>query len=192
MSMLRDSRLAIFLCILTIFLDCSSENSNQSFQIEKTTVAVKLSSTGSKYDAVNVEVLDIHLLVVDDKSAPNCWLSLNAVNRGVYNLLDLKDGLKAQLVSNLKIPVGNIYEIKLILGDKNSIVMDGKTLPLVMNSVHKKGLEIRMEHYLISKASYSISLNFNIEQSIEETYIENRIILKPVLDARLDLFSEKN
>lgn len=186
MSMLHISRLTIILCVLTIIFNCSSEDSNQNFKFERATVDVKLSSTYSKYEAVNVEILDIHLLVIDDKSAPNCWLSLNAVNRGIYNLLDLKEGFEAQLVNNLKIPVGDIFELKLILGDSNSIVMDGKTLPLVMNSVHEHGLEVRLEHHLVSEANYSISLDFNIEQSIEESYIEDRIILKPVLSARLE------
>lgn len=185
MNMLQKSKSAIILCVLSIFLCCTSEDSNQNFEIEKAIVSVKLTAKGQNYEAVNVEVLDIHLLVIDDKSAPNCWLSLNAVNRGVYNLLDLKEGFEANLVNGLKIPVGDIYEIKLVLGDNNSIAIDGETLPLVMNSVHQSGLEVRMEHHLNSNASYSILLDFDVEHSIEETYIENRIILKPVLGARL-------
>ncbi len=184
MNILRISRTTIFLSFLTIFLSCSTESINnnpENLQLNKTTVSVDLIGNQANYDAVNVEVLDVQMKVIDDESVANCWYSLNAKSNGVYNLLGLTENSAAKLVSDLKIPTGEIYEIKLVLGVNNTIVINGETLPLVMNSEQAKGLIIRLDKTLKANTTYSFALNFDVKQSIIETYIENRIILSPVL-----------
>tara|TARA_R110000868_G_scaffold410193_1_gene697554 strand:+ start:8585 stop:9169 length:585 start_codon:yes stop_codon:yes gene_type:complete len=188
MNILRISRTTIFLSFLTIFLSCSTEsvnNDTENLQLNKTTVFVDLIGNQADYDAVNVEVLDVQMKVIDDESVPNCWYSLNAKSNGIYNLLSLTENSSAKLVSDLKIPTGEIYEIKLVLGINNTIVLNGETLPLVMNSEQAKGLIIRLDKTLKADTTYSFLLNFDVKQSIIETYIENRIILSPVLNTSI-------
>ncbi|WP_166959519.1 DUF4382 domain-containing protein [Yeosuana marina] len=189
MNMLHICRTSVFLSFLTIFLSCSTDslNSNiQDIQLDKTTVSVDLVGNKANFDAVNIEVLDVQVKVIDDETIPDCWLSLNANSKGVYNLLDLTENSTAQLVSGLKIPAGEIYEIKLVLGSNNTIVINGETLPLVMNSEHAKGLVVRTIKTLEPGMDYSFSLNFDVKQSILETYIDNRVILRPVLNTSIE------
>tara|TARA_R110001592_G_scaffold253287_6_gene516210 strand:+ start:781 stop:1362 length:582 start_codon:yes stop_codon:yes gene_type:complete len=187
--MLHICRTSVFLSFLTIFLSCSTDSLNfniQDIQLDKTTVSVDLVGNKANFDAVNIEVLDVQVKVIDDETIPDCWLSLNANSKGVYNLLDLTENSTAQLVSGLKIPAGEIYEIKLVLGSNNTIVINGETLPLVMNSEHAKGLVVRTIKTLEPGMDYSFSLNFDVKQSILETYIDNRVILRPVLNTSIE------
>tara|TARA_R110001592_G_scaffold20142_5_gene82023 strand:+ start:1715 stop:2293 length:579 start_codon:yes stop_codon:yes gene_type:complete len=189
MRVLQKGRTAIFLSFLTIFLSCSSESINQDLELNKATVSVNLIGAQAEFDLVNIEVLDVQVKVIDDESVPNCWLSLNVNSKGIYNLLDLIDDSEANLVNSLKIPAGEIYEVKLVLGDNNTIVIDGKTLPLVMNSEHAKGLVVRTEKDLKSNTDYSFSINFDVKKSILKTNIKDRIILSPVLSVSLQTLS---
>lgn len=192
MSMLQKIRTSILLCFLTIFLSCSTENKNQNLELNKATVSVNLIGTQADFDLVNIEILDVQIKVIDDESISNCWLSLNANGKGIYNLLNLTEGSEAKLVNNLKIPAGEIYEVKLVLGDNNTIVIDGKTLPLVMNSEHAKGLIVRTENDLKINSNYSFSINFDVKKSILKTYIKDLIILSPVLSVNLQNLSNVN
>lgn len=190
MNKLNLSKIVLILFVLVCFSNCSTENVNQDINIEKSNISVKLTNTLGNYDKVFVEVLDVHVLTIDDKTVSNCWLSLNAINTGIYNLPDLTDGDEALLVDDLQIPSGTIYEIKLVLGDNNSIVIDGNMFPLSMPSVHQQGLVIRNVNFLESDVNYELILEFDVDQSILRTDTPDYIILKPVIRSKLKALTE--
>jgi len=187
MNTLNKYNLLLLFCIVVFIFGCGTENADQ--EIEKTSISVKLVDAPGDYDKVFVEVLDVQLKVVDDESVENSWLSLNAINKGVYNLLDLTGGVEALLVDNLKIPSGMIYEIRLVLGDNNSIVIDGQTFQLAMPSMYQKGLVIRDVKFLKPNLNYNFILDFDVDQSILKTDTPDYIILSPVIRSNLEALS---
>ncbi len=186
MSKLNLFKIVFTLLFVAFFTNCSDENTFQD--IEKANISVKLFDAPGDYEKVYVEIVDVLLLIIDDKTAPNCWLSLNA-KTGVYDLLDLTGGVEALLVDNIKIPTGIIYEIYLVLGDNNSIVIKGETLPLFTPSAHQKGLQIRVDQLLEPNKDYAFLLDFDVEQSILKTTIPDYIILKPEIRSALEVLS---
>ena len=186
MNKLNLYKIVIMLLFVALFTNCSDENVNQ--EIERASISVKLFDAPGDYEKVYVEIKDVLLLIIDDKTVPNCWLSLNA-KAGVYDLLDLTGGVEALLVDNLKIPTGIIYEIRLVLGDNNSIVTDGKTLPLFTPSTLQTGLEIRVDQLLKSNLDYTFLLDFDVDQSILKTNTPDYIILKPEIRSNIEVLS---
>lgn len=186
MKKLNLPKIVLILFALVFFLNCSDENA--SFDIEKASITVKLFDAPGDYEKVYVEIKDVLLLIIDDKTVPNCWLSLNA-KAGVYDLLDLTGGVEALLVDNLKIPTGIVYEIRLLLGDNNSIVINGETFPLFTPNTLQTGLEIRVDQLLKSNLDYTFLLDFDVEKSILKTPTPGYIILKPEIRSNLEVLS---
>ena len=186
MSKLNLYKIVVMLFFAALFSSCSVENAAQ--EIDKANISIKLFDAPGDYDKVYVEIKDVLLLVIDDKTVPNCWLSLNA-KAGVYDLLDLTGGVEALLVDNLSVKTGMIYEIYLVLGDNNSIVTNGKTLPLFTPSAHQKGLQIRVNQDLNPNRDYTFLLDFDVDQSILRTNTPDYIILKPEIRSNIEVLS---
>jgi hypothetical protein len=81
---------------------------------------------------VNVEVLDV-LIKDNSDTGDQGWVSIgDALQVGpdkVYNLLDLTAGVNVLLADNL-VPSGKLGQIRLLLGDKNTVVVGDKTYDL--------------------------------------------------------------
>ena len=177
--------------IFGVFLtNCSTENAGQDFDIERASISVRFMDTPGGHEKVFIEVLDVQLLVIDDKIIPNCWLSLNATDAGSNNLLDLTGDVETLLVDNLKIPTGTIYEIRLVLGENNSLLTNGETISLAMPSIYQEGLVIRDVNFLDANVDYELVLEFDTDQSILRTNTPNYIILKPVIRSKLEALRE--
>ncbi len=187
MSKLNLYKFVLMLFFAVLFTNCSDENSFQD--TEKARISVKLFDAPGDYEKVYVEIVDVLLLVIDDKTVPNCYLSLNA-KAGVYDLLDLTGGVEALLVDNLNIPTGIVYEIRLLLGDNNTIVMNnGETLPLFTPNTLQTGLEIRINQLIKPNLDYTFLLDFDVAQSIVRTPTPDYIILKPEIRSNLEVLS---
>lgn len=187
MNKLNLFKIVLVLLIVLSFSSCSEENA--SFDIEKANISVRLFDAPGDYESVYVEVKDVLLLIIDDKTVPNCYLSLNA-KAGIYDLLDLTGGVEALLVDNLKIPTGIVYEIRLLLGDNNTIVMNnGDTFPLFTPNTLQTGLEIRVDQQIKPNLDYTFLLDFDVAQSIVRTPTPDYIILKPEIRSSLEVLS---
>lgn len=186
MNKLNLFRTVLMLCIVAFCTNCSTENG--SLDMDRANISVKLFDAPGDYEKVFVEVEDVLLLTIDDKSAPNCWLSLNA-KRGVYDLLDLTGGVEALLVDNLRIPEGMVYEIRLVLGDNNSLVTEGRTLPLFTPNTLQNGLVIRVEQMLRSNLDYTFLIDFDVEKSVIKTSTPDYFVLKPELRSSMEVVS---
>ena len=186
MNKLNLYKIVVMLLFAALFTSCSKEST--SFDVQQANISVKLFDAPGDFDKVYVEIKDVLLLIIDDKTIPNCWLSLNA-KAGVYDLLDLTGGVEALLVDNLSVKTRMVYEIYLVLGDNNSIVTNGKTLPLFTPSIHQKGLQIRVEQDLKPNRDYTFLLDFDVDQSILKTNTPDYIILKPEIRSNIEVLS---
>lgn len=186
MNKLNLFRLTLMLFIVAFCTSCSTENG--ALDMERANITVKLFDAPGDYDKVYVEVVDVLLLTIDDKTVPNCWLSLNA-KKGVYNLLDLTGGVEALLVENLRIPSGMIYEVQLVLGDNNSLVTNGKTLPLFRPNTLQTGLTMRVDQMLSTNMDYTFLIDFDVEKSVIKTTTPDYYVLKPELRSNMEVLS---
>lgn len=143
---------------------------------------VYLTDDPASYDAVNINVQDIMINVTgdDDKG----WQSLGNVRRGMYDLLDLVND-KDTILADAVIPSGKIHQLRLVLGDGNTIVVDGETFPLTTPSAQQSGLKLNIQQDITEGVLYKLILDFEASKSIVETG-NGKYILKPVIRTTLE------
>ncbi len=136
---------------------------------------------------VNVEILEVQIQACqieddDDYDDLKCeWLSLNT-NQGVYNLLDLQDGVDTLLAEIDSLPFDLVREIRLVLGTDNFVVTnDGDTIRLRTPSGGASGLKIKACIDLSMEVDvFEVLLDFDAHKSIKELG-NGDYLLKPVI-----------
>lgn len=164
--------LMLVLSVLGIY-SCSKDNDGQA------KVKVMLTDAPGIYDAVYVDIQRIEFNVNNE------WHTLNPVTPGVYNLMELSNGIDT-LMGDILLPSGQISQIRLILGSQNSVVVGGVNHPLNTPSGQQSGLKLNLNTTLEAGKSYTIWLDFDASKSVVATGSGN-YNLKPVIRAYSDL-----
>jgi hypothetical protein len=171
---------ALVLMSLTLF-NCD-DNDNQNQNPETSRLMVKMSDAPGDYDEVNIEVLDV-MIKGNSDSGDDGWISIGdktQVGEGkIYDLLKLTGGNNILLTDNL-IPSGNLGQMRLILGDKNTVVIDGESFDLKTPSAQQSGLKLQINQTLTGGTTYEFHLDFDVDKSIVTTG-NSGYILKPVI-----------
>ncbi|MBT8277916.1 MAG: DUF4382 domain-containing protein [Bacteroidia bacterium] len=176
----------ILFCLVGIYLTgCETTNSDIGPQ-EISTISIKLMDAPGDYDNVFVEILDVRVKVNDDSENENGWQSLDPINTGIYDLLELTGGVNVLLVDDFQIPSGELNQIRLVLGENNSIVIDGETFPLNTPSGQQSGLKIKIDEPLETNIAYTFLLDFEVDESIVIAGNSGNINLKPVIRASVE------
>lgn len=176
----------LFLFAFSIVLfHCATDDASQT--VEGTSkLSIKLVDDPGDYEHVYIEVVDVRVKVNNDSDDDN-WQSLDAINTGVYDLLELTGGINVLLADEYEIPSGNLNQIRLVLGDDNTIVIDGETHPLTTPSAQQSGLKIRVNETLEPNFEYVFWLDFDVDESIVIAGNSGNIILKPVIRASAEV-----
>nr|WP_288879259.1 DUF4382 domain-containing protein [uncultured Pedobacter sp.] len=95
-------------------------------------------------------------------------MTLTPTQPGIYNLLDFSNGMET-LLCQTQLPVGKISQMRLILGDNNSVVVDGTTKPLSTPSGQQSGLKFNIHQDLVPNSSYDVRIDFDAGRSVIET-----------------------
>ena len=127
-------------------------------------VTVRMTDAPGDYDEVNVEVLDVMIKNNSDASEDG-WVSIGNIQPGIYNLLDLTGGINVLLADN-EVPSGYLGQLRLVLGDENTVVKDGVTYALNTPSAQQSGLKLQINQTLQAGATYNFLLDFDVEHSV--------------------------
>lgn len=173
-----SSVLTVFLSIFLI-TSCSKDNAG------KARLQIALVDAPGDYQEVNIEVVGVEM----NWSASNDqgWETLPLVERKTYDLLKLTGGQEALLVDT-EIPSGaTIHQLRLILGDGNTVKIDGvpETLALQTPSAQTSGLKLNIQQEIKEGLLYKVVLDFDVAKSIVETG-NGKHILKPVIRSYLE------
>jgi hypothetical protein len=94
------------------------------------------------------------------------WTTLDNIKPGIYNLLDFSNG-KDTLLAASTLPSGHISQIRLVLGENNSLVLkDGTTKLLKTPSGQTSGLKVQINADLEEDVTYVVLLDFDAAKSI--------------------------
>lgn len=186
MKAVKQFKILMLSILATTFFNCSDNDDNTTPAEGKSQISVKLMDNPGDYDNVFVDVIDVKVKVNDSNDDENGWISLNAINTGVYDLLELTGGINVLLVDDFEIPSGTLNQIRLILGDNNSIVIDGDTFPLNTPSAQQSGLKIKVNEPLAPNIHYTFLLDFDVDESIVVAGNSGNINLKPVIRANVE------
>lgn len=146
---------------------------------EQAKLQVYLTDAPGDYDEVwvDVEAVRVH-------TDENGWEDLSPFNPGMYNLLELTGGIDT-LLGSIVLPEGNLSQVRLVLGDNNSVVIDSTSHALTTPSAQQSGLKINIHEQLEGGYTYRLILDFDAAKSIVETG-NGKYILKPVIRAEMD------
>ncbi|NMM48438.1 DUF4382 domain-containing protein [Marinigracilibium pacificum] len=143
-------------------------------------VTIKLTDAPGDYEEVNIDIKEIYVNL-GDESDESGWYQLSGVNQGIYDLIELSNGIDTTLVTE-RIPAGDISQVRLVLGNDNSVQIDGIEYALKTPSAQQSGLKINLNETFEEGIPYIIVLDFDAARSVVETG-NGSYNLKPVIRA---------
>lgn len=172
----------LFLFALVMgFTSCSSNDDGGSEGTAK--IAVKLTDAPGDYQHVYVEVEDVMIKTTTDGSEEEGWTSLEGVKTGVIDLLSLTGGV-TELLVDTEIEAGYLHQIRLVLGDNNTVVVKNgeqeQEFALKVPSGQQSGLKVMVGEELVANAEYIFILDFDVDKSVKTTN-EGGFKLDPVI-----------
>lgn len=190
MRVINYLSLMIGAMIITLFSlsSCSKDSStdpnnpNNPNNSGNAKVNFHLTDDPAAYDAVYIDIQQVEVKMEGAADASVFPL----LRPGIYNLLDFRNGIDTLLVSQAGLPAGTISQIRLILGNNNSVVVNGVTEPLNTPSAQQSGLKLNLKETLEPGLTYDVWIDFDAGKSIVETG-NGKYNLKPVIRAYSDL-----
>ncbi|MBT8327504.1 MAG: DUF4382 domain-containing protein [Bacteroidia bacterium] len=147
---------------------------NVEMSPDKATLAFRLTDAPCDYDNLFIDVQGIEI-----HSDSNGWESLTPFNSGVYDILELTNGLDT-LLCQVDLPAGTVSQIRLMLGENNSLVTGGTSYDLKTPSAQQSGLKLNLHKELLAGTSYTVWLDFDACKSIVQKG-NGGYSLKPVI-----------
>lgn len=159
------------------------------------TMKVSLTDAPANYEEVNIEIRQVLVNQDADAEEPedngeegetedengedeNGWYSIMDDSITV-NLLDYQNGTVLDL-GDIELEAGRYNQIRLLLGDNNTVVINGETHALTTPSGQQSGYKLNVQAEVEEGQTYELVIDFDASQSIVETG-NGKYILKPVL-----------
>jgi Domain of unknown function (DUF4382) len=144
-------------------------------------LTVYLTDAPADYDEVNIEVVGIQVKASSDPGEGGWTTMPMPASPVIYNLLEFTNGMET-LLSTFELPAGKISQLRLILGENNTIVVNGvaSALPLEVPSGQESGLKFNIHADLIAGIEYKLWIDFDMAGSVVDNGAGG-YILKPVL-----------
>jgi hypothetical protein len=144
---------------------------------------LKLIDSVGPYDAVNIEFVEVSVNRAGDDSTSG-WTVVNT-DTLTANILEYTNGNFAMLADS-SLAAGEYTQVRLLLTDNNTVVVNGETHPLVIPSGSTSGLKLNHPFIIEDGVTYAATLDFDAERSIivtgHGTYKMNPVI-RIIVDA---------
>ena len=157
--------------MLLSFIACTSEGSQDP------RLVLKLIDSAGDYEEVNIHVVGAEINIGGE------WEELN-VEENIYDLCKLTNGT-SEVIADQDIPAGEIQEIRLKLGDDNSLKLKGIEDPVKLStpSGQSSGYKIKIKETLTADITYTLILDFDAARSVVKAGNSGKYNLKPVVRA---------
>jgi len=136
-------------------------------------IQIFLTDDPGDYDQVNIDLLEVSVKM------DSLGFQTLQTYPGIYDLLQLQNGLDT-LIVNDSLPPGELKEIRLLLGENNSIMVDSVLYELKVPSGQSSGLKIKFNQGLVQDSLAQITLDFDAGASVVEKG-NGSYSLKPVI-----------
>jgi len=141
---------------------------------------IYLTDAPGNYKEVLIDIQSVLIKSANDTSSQG-WVTVPLLKPGIYNLLDLRNG-NDTLLGGVDLPAGEVSQIRLVLGDNNSLVLeDGTVVPLKTPSAQQSGLKLNVNANLSPGIPYELVMDFDAARSIVKAGNSGQYILKPVI-----------
>ena len=159
------------------------DNNNPVYPQGKSVLDVHLAAqysfkSSDSIQAVNLEIQQMSYHTSGDSTVNSGWIDL-VTNPGIYNLMDYVEDDTIIAFDSL-LAVQTISQLRIILGDSNTVMVDSVLYDLFTPSAQSSGLKVQVHTQMIPDSSYVIMLDFDPEQSIKQSG-NGKYKLKPVI-----------
>ena len=162
---MKITHLFPYACAALVGLASCSKSSSDDSSAGMSKFEVRLTDAPGDYKAVNLDVQQVQVHVSDDNKEEG-WQSLGLIRPGIYNVMDYTNGNSA-LLTSADFPAGKISQIRLILGNNNTLTLrDGTVVPLRTPSGQQSGLKLKIDAVLVRDVTYQLVLDFDVAKSI--------------------------
>lgn len=129
-----------------------------------TTVPIKilLTDNPAAYDEVNVQIVGMKVKLDKDTTS---WIDI-ATTAGTYNLLSLQNGITTVLAQG-NVPDGVLKEVRFMLGNNNTVKVNGTSYPLETPSAEDSGLKVKIDKDL-GETLNTFTLDFDAALSVKD------------------------
>ncbi|PAU94925.1 hypothetical protein CK503_05500 [Aliifodinibius salipaludis] len=170
--------------IAFIAISCNDINSNDT-NTEKAQMNVSLIDAPGDYQEVNIDVQGLRIQYTpssnDTASADGQWIDL-PVEPMKINLLELTNGVDT-LLAEAELNPGHYEELRLILGEDNTVMVDSTIQNLKVPSGQQSGYKIKFKTDLEAGDELDVVVDFDAGRSVHKAGNSGKYILKPVLKA---------
>jgi hypothetical protein len=160
---MKTKLLAALFFLPLLFTACKKEEVT-AYQTGQVAIRMKNDTTFCPYEEVNVDIRSVQIRI--GGSTGGDWYKLNA-NAGVYNLLDLCNGIDTLIVDE-KVPTGEIMAIRMNLGTNNSVRKNGMLYPVTLLTSQETGVEYEIYRMIGSTTPAKLHVVFDAAQSITQ------------------------
>lgn len=179
MSIQKQIKTLSFLLITVsiLFWGCESTLDSES-GTGTGSMVVKLHDAPVDYDEVNISVARVE---VNNTDTDEGWIVLSEPNE-TYNILELVNG-NVQILADAELEVGTYEQIRLILNDENTVVIDGQSYEMKVPSGAQTGLKLNVNAEIREGIEYTLLLDFDASRSVVKRGMQDVYNLKPVVRA---------
>ncbi len=184
MDFLNKFKLSLFLALgVGLFAYGCDLNSNTD-NAGTGTMQVKMHDAPVDFDEVNISVERVE---VNRSGSGEGWVTISEPNE-VYNILELVNGEFAVL-ADTELETGTYQQIRLILSDNNSVVIDGETFKMTVPSGAQTGLKLNINAEIEAGVTYVLLLDFDAQRSVVKRGATSEYNLRPVVRATSEAIS---
>ena len=146
-------------------------------EIDQSRLSIRMTDAPTALEEVNIDLKEVKVNFSQDTAG---WLTMEAIP-GVYNLLDLQNGIDT-LISQGTYPVNQmVHEVRLVLGPNNTVKSNGEVYPLTIPSGSESGLKIKINKKL--RATFEeVLIDFDAALSVSEE--NDGYKLRPVIKVK--------
>jgi len=147
-----------------ILMSGCSDSPNSSDQLGG--LKIRLTDSPGDYEQVNIVVTRVEVHHADTDSSSG-WTTINNTPT-TYDLLVLRNGANA-ILGDAQLAAGQYTQIRLLIGEGSTVVVDGVAYPLDIPSGMQAGLKLNHGFTIEAGKLYELMLDFDADKSIHET-----------------------
>lgn len=160
-----------------VAVSCSDNASSDS---EHGTMRILLTDAPGNYDAVYIDIQAVRIHRSSSaEDGESGWIEIDTEPM-IVDLLELTNG-KFEVLGETDLEPGRYSQLRLILGDRNEVVIDGVSHNLSTPSAQQSGLKLQINADIEGGEMYTLVLDFDASRSIVKAGNSGRYNLKPVI-----------
>lgn len=164
-------RFTLLLALVLILFSCKKKDIEDP---GTGTLKLRLTDSPSLYEHLYLDIQEVQV-----NHSSKGWVTVGPEVTGIYDILAYNNGIDT-LIGNMALQSGSISQIRLILGNNNSIVVNGITSPITIPGSAQSGLKINVSQAITKDVTVVRWIDFDVAKSVIELG-NNQYQLKPVM-----------